>query len=133
MKTWKYTSILLFYLYNSVSHWLNISCLQTVRGGRHLEISTWQDYRTWMEARASNIKAWKHESILLYFYSTYKTQSLWFNIISYLQKVRGGRHLEFNLTGLQNLQGTQSYWQKLKYKYKTSLNLLYKAHEGKVR
>ena len=46
----------------------------SVRGGRHLEISTWQDYRTSMEARASNIKAWKHESILLYFYSTYITQ-----------------------------------------------------------
>ena len=73
MKTWKYTFILLFYLYNSVSLW-HISCLQAVRGGRHLEISTWQDYRTCMEARASKIKAWKHESILLYFYSTNITQ-----------------------------------------------------------
>ena len=47
---------------------------QTFKIDRHLEISTWQDYRTCMEARASNIKAWKHESILLYFYSTNKTQ-----------------------------------------------------------
>ena len=33
-----------------------------------------QHHRPSMEARASNTKAWKHESILLYFYSTYITQ-----------------------------------------------------------
>ena len=46
MKTWIYVS---FCLYNSISLWLNISCLLTVRGGRHPEISTWQDYITCME------------------------------------------------------------------------------------
>ena len=30
------------------------SSIQTVCGGRHLEISSWQDYRTCMEQRASN-------------------------------------------------------------------------------
>ena len=33
MKAWNYTFILLFYLYNLISHWLNISCFQSVRGG----------------------------------------------------------------------------------------------------
>ena len=44
---------------------------------RFTGILTWVfllDYRTCMEPRVSNIKTWKHESILLYFYSTYLTQ-----------------------------------------------------------
>ena len=49
----KHTFILSFYLYNSMSLWFNISCLQTVKGWRHLEICTWQDCRTCMEPRAS--------------------------------------------------------------------------------
>ena len=62
---------------------------------------------TWhMKARWDNfdIKTWKYTFILLFY--PYNSMSLRLNI-SCLQTVRGGGHLEFNLTGLQNLHGTQ--------------------------
>ena len=72
-----------------ISLWNNICWLQAFRGGRHLKISTWQDYMTYMEPRAK--RAWKYTFILLFF--LYKSMSLWLNII-YSWTVKGRRHLE---------------------------------------
>ena len=44
-----------FHIYNPMLLWWNINNLQTVSGGRHLKISSWQDYRTCMEPRATLI------------------------------------------------------------------------------
>ena len=63
MKTWKYTFILLLYLYNSMSLWLNISCLQTVRGGRHLKLNL-----TGLQ-NLHGTRSWNHENMKIYFYT----------------------------------------------------------------
>ena len=106
MKTWKYTFILLIYLSNSVSFWLNISCLQTVRGGRHVEFNFgwWKNiFGTILfvlqipgKEKKPSIKTWKHTFMLLLY--LYNSMSLWLNI-SWLQTVRGVRHLGFNIDG----------------------------------
>ena len=70
MKTYFYSTYITQCHIDSTS----VAYKQSEEEDRHLEISTCQGYRSCMEPRASNIKTWKHESILLYFYSTYKTQ-----------------------------------------------------------
>ena len=123
--TYKHENILSYFYstnINLVSIWKNISCLQTIRGATHLEISTWQDCRTYMELRVNNrncskntclnllckvhkgkvrylghknMKTWKIEYMKIYsilLFYLYNSMSLWFNI-SCLGTVSGGRQV----------------------------------------
>jgi hypothetical protein len=109
MKTWKHTFILLFYLYNTLSLWLNISCLQTVKGGRHLEISTWQDYRTHM-VLVIDMKTWKYACLLTSLYNCYLNLNQYQLLTTQRRKTTKFSNWQDHRTSMEPRTGSMKTW-----------------------